>query len=241
MSRDPIGYAGSRFNVLEYAASSPLDRTDAIGRDSVQYCDEAVKKAISLVAPSENAMKKRGCSLPTVLCTTCGSHSKECNGRYGAFYPDRNTLYICAQPSRSSQSYRDTLIHEYKHAYDVCFGADFDDCRDLACSEIQAFVVTGQCDVGGAHRLPNETMEQCVRRSVLKTMRGCTVSDINAVFDLCFYFAEPLPPTPPPEEFGDFILRKCLDSCIDSFRRGELDPEDVDECIAKCESEYGAK
>lgn len=244
-SRDPSGYARGVFNCFEYAASSPTRRTDALGRTSIDHCNEIVRQTMREVTPWVDEMEEKGCVLPYVLCTDCANHPDECEpGTGGRFVPSDNTIYICVGPNCSAASYRRTLIHEYRHAYDTCMGRDLaHNCRQLACSEVRAYLDSGGCDVGGAFRQPGESTESCVRRKALGSVQGagCTEADLNAVFEYCYFFLETLPRVPPAESMREFLLRKCRESCINQFKSGELDPEGVEECIAQCESEYGPK
>ncbi len=231
------------YNCFEYAASSPTRRTDSLGRSPTEYCYDRVRETTPTVRPWIDEMEDRGCRLPYVLCTDCVNHPEVCDaGTGGAFDPRNNTLYICVGRDCSAASYRDVFIHEYRHAYDNCMGLDFmNNCRHRACTEIQAYASTDGCDPGGAFRQSGESTEDCVRRKALESMAGtgCTDADLNAVFELCYFFLEPLPQVTPPESDRAFLLRKCQDSCINGFRTGELDPVGVEECMRQCESEYG--
>lgn len=86
-----------------------------------------------------------------------------------------------------------TIIHELIHAYDECYhNANQNDCYKLACTEIRAAKLSGDCDFTKEFwRLNFKGLESCVRRRAKKAMQACDKRIVDQVFDKCFNQNDP--------------------------------------------------
>jgi inner membrane protease ATP23 len=73
-------------------------------------------------------------------------HCSNCDlSRSGGFIPSHGIL-LCQNRLLSKQHLEDTLTHELVHAFDHCTTTvNWNDCRQLACSEIRAVSLSGEC------------------------------------------------------------------------------------------------
>ncbi len=103
-------------------------------------------------------------------------------------------MKICENWIQSSTQVEDALSHELIHAIDDCRVRGFDEhnCRHVACSEIRAANLSGECrwtrellrgnftQFAGAH-------DVCVRRrarlSMLHNVKACHGCDIDKILD----------------------------------------------------------
>ena len=147
VSRDPIGYRGSKWSLYEYIESMPLTSLDPYGISKAD-CQTAITNFLSTAdyKAMSAAMTKAGCPLPKMDCSC-----KITGG--GQFDHDKNELTVrYTSGTDSARVLANILKHEFVHAYDYCLIGDrnFNDCDERICSEIRAYSSSGQCDAGGA-------------------------------------------------------------------------------------------
>jgi inner membrane protease ATP23 len=87
-------------------------------------------------------LKKVGCEFnfdKHFLCAPCDL------SRSGGFLPSHGVL-LCQNRLMHKQHLQDTLIHELIHAFDHCTThVNWNNCEQLACSEIRAVSLSGEC------------------------------------------------------------------------------------------------
>jgi len=92
------------------------------------------------------------------------------------------------------------LTHELVHAFDYCrFNFDPSDCRHIACTEIRAANLSGDCHMANEWRRGNfnNSHKECVKRRTLISMTGqrcpepIARSALYEVFDKCYQDVEP--------------------------------------------------
>jgi len=138
-----------------------------------------------------NALKQSGCpvSRGNIQCIACEDAVE--GARYSTF---DKSITICQNYIQSATQVEDALSHELIHAVDDCRVKDFDqtNCKQVACSEIRAANLSGDCkwtrelfrgnvyQFAGAHNL-------CVRRRARLSMQhnkeACGTCDIDKVLD----------------------------------------------------------
>merc|ERR1719272_446361 len=98
----------------------------------------------------------------------------------GAFDAVRNEVVLCQNMIRSEREMTDVLTHELIHAYDHCRGkVDFNNPRHLACTEIRAASLSGDCKMWKEwlnrlnFGLQGHHME-CVKRKASMSMSAVT-------------------------------------------------------------------
>ena len=127
-------------------------------------CDDLLPTALSSDRPSAllSALTALGCPLPRVACAAGASS-------LGGFRPGPNSITVDAASSAAQLTV--VLTHELVHAFDAC-RARVDRCEHLACTEVRAAALSGECDgAGGA-----VSRDACVRRSAVSSVRshgGC--------------------------------------------------------------------
>lgn len=96
---------------------------------------------------------------------------------------------------------RCTIVHEYQHALQCCKGKPLGSCEEIACAEIEAYDISGQCsktdkdECGGKPGIfkdPDEprggykSKEQCLKDQALKSVRAqpnCRTKDARWMDD----------------------------------------------------------
>merc|ERR1711872_1109331 len=91
-------------------------------------------------------LKTMGCEVSLdnerLLCEPCGK------GFLGGFDPDAKEVILCEDNLTSQRQLNRILTHELIHAYDVCRTQyDSNNLQHLACSEIRAANLSGDCEV----------------------------------------------------------------------------------------------
>ncbi|KAF3924813.1 hypothetical protein ABW21_db0202392 [Orbilia brochopaga] len=123
----------------------------------------------------------------------------------GGFHPTLGIL-LCQNKLRDRNHVEDTIAHEMVHAYDhLRFQVDWDDPKHLACSEIRASTLSGECRpwqewmVRGQWKFLRH-MEQCVRRRATISVSGhpkvkgdmeVAGKIVDQVFDSCYKDTRP--------------------------------------------------
>ena len=112
-----------------------------------------------------DALRQAGCPVSSgqIDCIQCDDATE------GARYDVTNKrITLCQNYIQSGTQVEDALSHELIHAYDDCRVKDFDqrNCKQVACSEIRAANLSGDCkwtremlrgnvfNIAGAHNVP---------------------------------------------------------------------------------------
>jgi len=151
-------------------------------------------------------MQQAGCAVNVEKHFVC----EECPV-LGAFDAERNEIVLCQNNIISEREMADVMTHELIHAYDNCRGkVDFTDLKHLACTEIRAANLSGDCFMWKEmlNRL-NFTQgfrgqhAACVKRKAGNSIvavgggdRAKADAAIDAVWDTCFNDTEPFDKIP---------------------------------------------
>ncbi|XP_066447807.1 mitochondrial inner membrane protease ATP23 homolog [Eleutherodactylus coqui] len=148
-----------------------------------------------------HAMKRSGCTVSRDRHFSC----EDCDGSVsGGFDAETSEIVLC-QNNIHSQSHMDRVVtHELIHAFDHCRAhVDwFNNVRHLACSEIRAANLSGDCALTNEISRFNFGLKQhhqdCVRDRALRSIlavrhisREAAAKAVDNVFDSCFNDLEP--------------------------------------------------
>eukprot|EP00842_Homolaphlyctis_polyrhiza_P005777 jgi/Hompol1/61/HPOL_003977-RA len=140
------------------------------------------------------SLEKAGCPFKPehFRCVPCDA------SRAGGFAPAHG-IVLCETQLMSKQHTEDTMAHELIHAYDFCtVKINWNRCRDVACSEIRAAALSGDCrfsrELMRGHFGIVKHFQDCVRRRAvlsLKTLPKCqgdgvAEDAVRSVWDSCF-------------------------------------------------------
>lgn len=108
-----------------------------------------------------DALGRHGCPMPRFTCTPCPNETSPAAAH---FDPTARTISICQEAIQTAGQVEDAMAHELIHAFDDCRieggllgvvgipndGSNSDSnresiCRRLACSEIRAATLSGDC------------------------------------------------------------------------------------------------
>lgn len=143
-------------------------------------------------------MKDIQCSFQkeNVFCDPCNK-LKEYDGIY---IKEDEKLILCYDKLDTIHDLKRVFKHEFVHAFDICT-TNFDekDCNQLACTEIRASHLSGECNKSQEILRGNfkNTMEDCIKRRSnlsLKAHSQCrekSMEIIERVFEKCFNNKEP--------------------------------------------------
>lgn len=190
--RDPLGYVDG-MNVFAYVNGAPMVKTDPRGTIPIETCYDIVAQCLwedPMILELIDKVRGEGCATPTVVCDDCwrSQHGLfECSGRADG----SGIITICANNHPVAFHICETLRHEYVHALDSCnSGECFDvmdqSCAGLACSEIRAAMVSGECCKGGSAYNEGETYEQCVRSQAKASAGWWCRHAVDDVWPFCF-------------------------------------------------------
>jgi inner membrane protease ATP23 len=168
-----------------------------------------------------------GCKLPMnfFTCRKCsvditGGFKVEAittNGSSSSAATDYIPKIIACENKAQNETYdslRNTIVHELVHAYDLCrSNLDTRNCKILACTEIRATALSGECDVtsnfarGKAVKLTGpigdnfmSSYKDCVRRRAVQSLnltshcKEVSEKAVDAVFNTCYRDEAPLYP-----------------------------------------------
>jgi RHS repeat-associated protein len=204
VQRDPIGYRGSEWNLLEYLRSHPMNHVDPSGLAiTKQECLDAQSEVLYSLWWRKIWDRKtaKKCPHPLVLCECCDRYA------YSKQKGNATTIRLCYNklstvPGMWLGALKELMKHELIHAYDNCYGSDSNDCDEVACSEIRAYDYSGNCDSGGMNRGPRQSREDCVKETAKKSTRnikkcaGYSDAEFDAMWKKCSSSADELPPWP---------------------------------------------
>lgn len=118
---------------------------------------------------------------------------------------DKPGVVLCEDVMKKYGKDKTLLLHELIHAYDDCRALiNWSNCEQLACAEIRASALSGECDFKNERRRKNVDSkivggyQNCVRRRAalsLSMARACqnrnTEEIVDAVFKTCYSDVEP--------------------------------------------------
>jgi inner membrane protease ATP23 len=164
---------------------------EALGRSYIKFVREKMHEIGCDTSKPENF---------TFSCQPCGT-----NKVIGFFRADEHGnkgVTICEdnveQYKISGEHVERTVLHELVHAYDTCRAkVDCNDCRHLACTEIRAALLSGDCDMFNEWRRRNFAFKgqgvACVKRRAELSVAAhpnCAGEKakqvIEEVFDVCY-------------------------------------------------------
>lgn len=190
--RDMIGERGG-VNLYGFVVNNCILWADYLGESlSVNACNNAIQQGVNNNKKIKNAinlLKKRSCPEPSPSCDCCSESQT-------AGYYSSGKVTVCYNNSDTGESIIETLAHELIHALDDC-GSGINSCEDAACSEIRAYDYEGVCRVGGSHREPGQTYQECVKEAATSSLKedpSCKANAgdiVNSVFRRCFGGALP--------------------------------------------------
>ena len=141
-------------------------------------CAQLLEKALghSYIKFMRDKMHELGCDTTkeenfTFKCQPCGSN--KVIGYFSGVADGNKGVIICednvAEYQLSGEHVERTVLHELIHAYDTCRAkVDCNDCRHLACTEIRAALLSGDCDMLNEWRRRNFGFKaqgvSCVKR-----------------------------------------------------------------------------
>ncbi|XP_020204993.1 mitochondrial inner membrane protease ATP23 isoform X1 [Cajanus cajan] len=132
-----------------------------------------------------------------------------CSEKVAGNYVTGQGVKVCSNYMRIQDEVNQVVIHELIHAFDHCHAANLDwsDCAHLACTEIRASHLSGDCHykrelLRGFMKLRGHEQE-CVRRRVLQSLSshptcfGHAAKDsMEAIWDICYNDTRPFDRAP---------------------------------------------
>eukprot|EP00039_Didymoeca_costata_P006463 m.90446 g.90446 ORF g.90446 m.90446 type:complete len:182 (+) comp13267_c1_seq1:168-713(+) len=180
---------------------------DSKAKDQYERCMKRKEKVLAnntMVKFMLEKLEEAGCKVDIEKQFKC-----EVCPMAGAFDHYRNEMILCQNNIYSEREMGDTMAHELIHAFDHCRGhVDFSNPRHLACSEIRAANLSGDCYMWKEwlNRLNFGFQGQhskCVKRKAARSMHAVTNGSvkeaeriIDEVWDPCFYDTAPYDKVP---------------------------------------------
>lgn len=145
------------------------------------------------------SLREAGCPFSTdsIRCVPCVTPEQS-----GVYIPP-STIQICENNIQSKTQVRDTIAHELIHAFDFCrIHFDMRNCFHLACSEIRAANLSGDCNwsqeiLRGNLDLKAQHQKCVARRAILSLsqVEECKSKNIpqlvNQILSSCLNDTEP--------------------------------------------------
>jgi len=142
------------------------------------------------------SMDKIGCDV-TPDFFSC----RQCSRPVEGFYDQDVGIVLCENYQSTYPRLQSIMLHESIHAFDSCRAfIDPKNCSHVACTEIRANNLSGQCNWSNEFKRGNRTITQqhrrCVRRRALQSLQaieGCQDSQeiIDRVWLPCYEDHEP--------------------------------------------------
>ncbi|XP_018417098.1 PREDICTED: mitochondrial inner membrane protease ATP23 homolog [Nanorana parkeri] len=164
-----------------------------------------------------DAMKQSGCAVSKDRHFAC----EDCSGSVsGGFDADTSEIVLCQNNIHSQAHMNRVVTHELIHAFDHCRAhVDwFNNVRHLACSEIRAANLSGDCSISNEISRFNFGFKQhhqaCVRDRALRSImavrdisREAAERAVHEVFNSCFKDHEPFGRIPHCKNDADMAYR----------------------------------
>mmetsp|Transcript_31314 Transcript_31314/g.82076 ORF Transcript_31314/g.82076 Transcript_31314/m.82076 type:complete len:218 (-) Transcript_31314:40-693(-) len=199
----PPSRAAAAVSMERAAATAPTDAH----KTCLEHRERACGKSAFVMFMLQH-LERIGCPVEVdkhIVCEPCPQHMPI----NGVFDDGRNEIVLCENNLISERTTADVLTHELIHAYDKCRAkVDFKNPEHLACTEIRAANLSGDCflwkeffnrfnfNFQGGHK-------KCVRRRAARSIVAVTNDDYDAayaaidrVWDTCFNDTEPFDEIP---------------------------------------------
>ncbi|XP_053318141.1 mitochondrial inner membrane protease ATP23 homolog [Spea bombifrons] len=164
-----------------------------------------------------DAMKQHGCTVYKDRHFSC----EECDGAVSGGFDAATSEIVLCQNNIQNQSHMNRVVtHELIHAFDHCRAhVDwFNNVRHLACSEIRAANLSGDCSLGNElSRFKfgvKEHHKVCIRDRALRSIlavrnvsRETAEKAVDEVFDSCFNDHEPFGRIPHSKKDAKYAYR----------------------------------
>lgn len=125
------------------------------------------------------AIEKLGCPLPKSLLRCQKCTESRATGGFTLDKEGKPTVVLCEDVPIMGQKrvMQATVAHELVHAYDACrIKADFNNCLHLACTEVRASNLSGEChwvmEMDRGHFNISKQQEACVKRRAQLSLEG---------------------------------------------------------------------
>ncbi|KAJ8902691.1 hypothetical protein NDN08_006011 [Rhodosorus marinus] len=163
----------------------------------MKWRDQALRKDRTVQFMFQS-LARAGCTMPTerVWCEHCSPSLS------GGYRPD-GSVTLCSNNVFSQKHVAETMVHELIHAFDDCRAhIEWNNCEHLACSEVRAAALSGDCRFLNEIQRGNISIagqfKRCVRRRAelsIKMSPACkattTVATVDKVFNACLKDTEP--------------------------------------------------
>ncbi|XP_072598463.1 mitochondrial inner membrane protease ATP23 homolog isoform X1 [Vulpes vulpes] len=164
-----------------------------------------------------DAMKHSGCAVNKERHFSC----EDCNGNVsGGFDASTSQIVLCQNNIRNEAHMNRVVTHELVHAFDHCRAHVnwFTDVRHLACSEVRAANLSGDCslvnEIFRLHFGLKRHHQTCVRdRAILSILAVRNISKevaqkaVDEVFESCFNDQEPFGRIPHNKTYARYAHR----------------------------------
>ena len=213
LGRDPIGYAGSEWHLVEPLGSSPLKNFDPFGKEPTNAEKLAECERLKRLYESSAHVKPETCKAKNwTISITCATGFME-GGTAHCDLKRKNhvRIRINYQTYTTLEQIAGAFLHELQHASDFCeCGCSrFDEpkypdnteekkravCSNLLCTEVRAIGVDGSCD-----GKPDDERRACIKKIIedfyLKHY-GCPADLVEGVMEKCYVPEGASPPTFP--------------------------------------------
>jgi RHS repeat-associated protein len=193
LSEDPIGHNGG-INLYVYISNVPLADRDPEGTISEKECEKAKAAALNQMKAYVDAMHRRKpkCNL-VIFCRKnnefpCTRNPDLAGGTYTENVGPLliREISICFERADSELYAQQTAAHEIVHAFDACSGCysptngrnkpapiKENECYQLACTEIRAASISGQCAAGSPFRTKLQQLLQQKHPGLVLTYDLC--------------------------------------------------------------------
>eukprot|EP00045_Choanoeca_perplexa_P022551 m.9900 g.9900 ORF g.9900 m.9900 type:complete len:207 (-) comp9526_c0_seq1:35-655(-) len=196
MAEPSTATAAPSTSPADQAEASPLSFKPCTPEQQARcdkWRDKAVKKS-SFVQFMLKHLEQAGCKIDVekfFVCNQC-----DISGAYDA---GNNEIVLCANNIYSSDNMAKIITHELIHAYDDCRAkVDFRNIHHLACTEIRAASLSGDCfftsevlnrlnlNVRGQHQVCVKRRAALSLEAVMGVSRATAMEAIDQVYDVCF-------------------------------------------------------
>lgn len=165
-----------------------------------------------------SALKNSGCQVLKGRHLSCEECDKKVSGGFDA---EASQIVLCQNNIHNQAHMNQVLTHELVHAFDHCRAKVdwFNNYRHLACSEIRAANLSGECAFKNQmfKFQVKKHHQECVRAHALQSMlnvRKITRKDaeeiVDEVFDSCFNDHEPFGRIPHGKKDARFAYRDYM-------------------------------
>ncbi|EGC29074.1 hypothetical protein DICPUDRAFT_90652 [Dictyostelium purpureum] len=184
-------------NLTETAEEQPKKTSKYLGafihKPSNKLCRENVEKVLKedpILHYIIKEMMSLGCLPPIIKCEPCDNSES-----YGSYSPYKGIL-ICDNIQTFPLNIRNSVVHEYIHAYDICKNKfEPTNCEHIACTEIRAANLSGDCkwQMEALKKNYGVTGHQieCVKRRAIGSLKlnplckGVAEEMVNKVWSKC--------------------------------------------------------